>query len=73
MGYCLYLKKVLINMLPGLYWSGRQIARYLSTETNTTSNTEAVIDMFPKGQRTYGNKSLNQPGWSSITETFLYI
>ena len=49
------------------------MARYLSTETKTTSNTEAVIDMFPKGQRTYGNKSLNQPGWSSITETFLYI
>ena len=67
------LKKAFINILPGLYWSGRQMARYLSTETKTTSNTEAVIDMFPKGQRTYGNKSLNQPGWYSITVKFLYI
>ena len=27
------------------------MARYRSTETNTTSNTDAVIDMLPKGQR----------------------
>ena len=44
------------------------MAKYLSTETNTTKSTDAVIDMFPNGHNTYGNKILNQVGWISITE-----
>ena len=54
--------------VPGLYCNGRQIARYRSTETNTTNSTEAVIDMFPNGQSTYGNNNLNHLGSESITK-----
>ena len=53
--------------VPGLYCNGRQIARYRSTETNTTNSTEAVMDMFPNGQSTYGNNNLNHLGSESIT------
>ena len=45
------------------------MARYRSTETNTTNSTEAVIDMFPNGQSTYGNNNLNHLGSESITKT----
>ena len=44
------------------------MARYRSTETNTTNSTEAVIDMFPNGQSTYGNNNLNHLGSESITK-----
>ena len=62
------LKSIECFKVPGLYCNGRQMARYRSTETNTTNSTEAVIDIFPNGQSTYGNNSLNHLGSESITK-----
>ena len=61
------LKFIECFQVPGLYCNGRQMAKYRSTETNTTNSTEAVIDMFPNGQSTYGNNNLNHLGSDSIT------
>jgi hypothetical protein len=46
----------------GLYCSGLQIARYLSVETATTSRTETVMQMLPKGHKTLLKMMVNHCG-----------
>ena len=55
----------------GLYCSGLQIARYRSVDTATTSRTEPVMQMLPRGQRTLLKMIVNHCGSVSerVTQT----
>ena len=56
---------------PSLIYADNEIANfsYLSVETATTMSTEAVIEMFPMGQRTLANRKRNHCG--SVFDTVM--